>query len=260
MNDQNPYQAPDSNLTDGQSGQDVDLAITGIHSKPALAGWNWIKSAFGIFKQSPLIWILLVIIWFVINVVAQIIPIIGGLAVSLLYAVFIAGFMHGCVALERNEELEIGHLFAGFKQNVGPLIGLGACYLLVFVVIGIVVGGLMFGSLATLDSNDPAAVLEGMLSSSAVTIFLIAIAIFIPIMMAFWFAPMLIALGNVSIMNALKMSFMGCIKNILPFLVSGIVITVLGILASIPVFLGWLVLAPMLFIMFYTAYRDIYTS
>jgi uncharacterized membrane protein len=56
----------------------------------------------------------------------------------------------------------------------------------------------------------------------------------------------------------MKESFTGCLKNIVPFLVYGIVAMVLGILASIPMALGWLVLGPVLAASMYTAYRDIY--
>jgi uncharacterized membrane protein len=57
---------------------------------------------------------------------------------------------------------------------------------------------------------------------------------------------------------ALKASFFACLKNIVPFLVYGIVGFVLAIVASIPVMLGWLVLGPVFIASVYTAYRDIF--
>jgi uncharacterized membrane protein len=58
----------------------------------------------------------------------------------------------------------------------------------------------------------------------------------------------------------MKASFMGCLKNILPFLVYGVIMFGLAIVASIPLALGWLVLGPMTIASVYTAYRDIYFS
>jgi uncharacterized membrane protein len=58
--------------------------------------------------------------------------------------------------------------------------------------------------------------------------------------------------------EAIKESFMGCLKNILPFLVYSIVLVVLGVVASIPLGLGWLVLGPTLVGSVYASYRDIY--
>ncbi len=265
MSEQNPYQAPDANLVEGRQNQNVELTVTGIKSLPAMSGWGWVKQAFGLFKKSPLIWVLLVIIWFVLNIVGQLIPIIGPIVMSLLYAVFLAGFMYGCAALERGENLEIGHLFAGFKQNTGPLIGLGGLYLLVMIAVGIVIFLLMLGGVGGLTAFTNPENLQGVDPTSILTpgfliLMLVIFALLIPFIMAFWFAPPLIALGGVSVMNSLKMSFIGCLKNIVPFIVYGIAMIILAVIASIPLFLGWLILIPVSIAVFYTAYREIYTA
>ncbi len=262
MTEQNPYQAPDANLTEGRKSAEVELAVTGIKSLPAGAGIGWIKDAFNLFKMNPLIWIVLVVLWFVLNIVVQFVPILGGLAMSLLYAVFIAGFMIGCAALERGENLEVGHLFAGFKNNTGSLIGLGAIYLSIiigFVVIFVVLvlGGMGgIGALGDPESINPAAIFN----SGTMLAVLIGLLLLIPILMMFWFAPALISLGGVPLIESLKMSFSACLKNILPMLVFGLVMTVMAVLASIPFFLGWLVLMPMGMAAFYTAYKSIFTG
>ena len=56
----------------------------------------------------------------------------------------------------------------------------------------------------------------------------------------------------------MKGSFSGCLKNMLPFLLYGVVLFVLSILASLPLLLGWLVLGPVFGASIYTSYRDIY--
>jgi uncharacterized membrane protein len=57
---------------------------------------------------------------------------------------------------------------------------------------------------------------------------------------------------------ALKASFGACLKNILPFLVWSLAILILSVLASIPLFLGWLLLGPVMMVSLYLAYRDIF--
>lgn len=262
MAEQNPYQAPDANLTEGRKGPDVELAVTGIKSLPAGAGIDWIKDAFNLFKMNPLIWIVLVVIWFVLNIVGQFIPIIGPIAMSLLYAVFVAGFMLGCAALERGEGLEIGHLFAGFKNNTGSLIGLGVIYLLVGILMIIIFGVFIFAGAGGLDAlSNPDSINPAEFFNSGMLIaVLIGMLLFIPIAMMFWFAPALISLGGVPLFESLKMSFSGCLKNILPMFLFGLVMIVLSIIATIPFGLGWLVLMPMGLAAFYTAYRSIYTE
>ena len=56
----------------------------------------------------------------------------------------------------------------------------------------------------------------------------------------------------------MKASFIGSLKNVLPFLLYGIIAMVAGVIASLPVGLGWLVLGPVLTASVYTSYRDIY--
>jgi uncharacterized membrane protein len=53
-------------------------------------------------------------------------------------------------------------------------------------------------------------------------------------------------------------SFFGCLKNVVPFLVYGLIGLVFAVLASIPVGLGWLVLGPVLIGSLFASYRDIY--
>lgn len=262
MSEQNPYQAPDANLMEARQGKGAELAVTGIKSLPSMAGWEWIKQAFGLFKKNPLIWVLMFVIWIVLNIIGQFIPIVGPIAMSLLYAVFLAGFMYGCAALDRGENLEIGHLFSGFKERTGPLIGVGALYLLIFIGFAIVAGLLMFGLMGgtAMFTNPESMNPAEMMSPTFLILLLVILALIIPIIMAFWFAPALVALGGVPVMSSLKMSFMGCMKNILPFLIYGIAMMILSVLASIPLFLGWFVLIPVSIAAFYTSYRAIYTS
>jgi uncharacterized membrane protein len=207
-------------------------------------------------------WIVLIVLWFVLNIVVQFVPIIGGLAMSLLYAVFVAGFMLGCAALERGEALEVGHLFAGFKSNTGSLIGLGAIYLGIIIAFIVIFGALVFSGMGGIGAfSDPESIRpEQIFNSGTLLGILIALLLLIPIIMMFWFAPVLISLGGVPLMQSLKMSFTGCLKNILPMFIFSLVMMVLAVIASIPFMLGWLVLMPIGMAAFYTSYRAIYTD
>jgi uncharacterized membrane protein len=76
--------------------------------------------------------------------------------------------------------------------------------------------------------------------------------------MAVWFAGPLIVLAQSDVVPALKTSFFACLKNILPFLIWGIAIFFLSILAMIPLMLGWLLLGPVMLASIYIGYRDIF--
>ena len=71
-------------------------------------------------------------------------------------------------------------------------------------------------------------------------------------------APALVVFQGEGVIDSMKASFAGCLKNIVPFLVYGVVFFLLALVAMIPIGLGWLVLGPMLSASVYTSYRDIY--
>lgn len=223
-------------------------------------GWTWIADGFGVFKKAPGMWIALVVVLFVILIVLSFLNLIfflGTIATFLLMPVFVGGMMLGCQALQRNGSLELGHLFAGFQNQTGNLLVLGALgiaagIIVMLPVIAIVGAGALFGAMRG-DAASMAA-----MGSSFLLAGLVAMALSIPIYMALWFAPALVVLRGIAPVAALKESFLGCLKNIVPFLIYGIVMLVLSIFATIPLGLGWLVLGPVAIASVYVAYRDIY--
>jgi len=77
-------------------------------------------------------------------------------------------------------------------------------------------------------------------------------------MSAILFAPYLIFEHNMSAQQAMVASFKACFKNVPATLVWMLGYVVWAIAASIPVFLGWLVLVPVVLLTVYVAYRDIF--
>jgi hypothetical protein len=220
-------------------------------------GWTWIADGFGLFKKAPGMWIALVIVLFVILVVLAFIPLLGAVATFLLMPLFVGGLMLGCQALQGGGELELNHLFAGFKTHTANLVVLGALaiggwIIVILPVIAIVGAGAIFGAMRG-DAAGVAAIGGSFLLAG-----LVAMALSIPIYMALWFAPALVVLRGLAPVAALKESFLGCLKNIIPFLIYGLVMLVLSMFATIPLLLGWLVLGPVATASVYVAYRDIY--
>ena len=232
-------------------------SMTGGRAVGAGQGWTWIAEGFGLFKKAPGIWIAVVVILFVILIVLTLIPLLGALATFLLMPVFIGGLLLGCQALQGGGELELSHLFAGFKQQTGNLIVLGALAIGGWIIV-------MLPVVAIAGTGAILAVLRGeaagiaALGGSFMLAWLVAVALSLPIYMALWFAPALVVLRGMAPVAAIRESFLGCLKNILPFLVYSIVVMVLGILAAIPLGLGWLVLGPTLIASVYVSYRDIF--
>ena len=63
---------------------------------------------------------------------------------------------------------------------------------------------------------------------------------------ALWFAPALVVFRHVAPVDAVMASLRAVLKNVLPFLLYGLIQLVLAVAASIPFGLGWLVLLPVM--------------
>ena len=251
----NPYAAPKAAVSDETVVLNADF-VPGGQSRPASHGWSWIAEGWELFKRQPGMWIGIVLIAFVIFVAAAMIPVVGGLATTLFGPVFAAGIMIGCKALDTGGELELGHLFAGFKERTGTLVGVGALYLGAVVVVMLVVGLMMGVGFGAMMGNDRQAMAA--MGVTMVLAMLVMFALLLPAVMAIWLAAPLVVFHEHGALDAMKGSFSGCLKNILPFLVYSVVMMVLAFFATLPLALGWLALGPVFAASVYTSYRDIY--
>lgn len=226
-------------------------------------GWEWIAEGFRIFRKQPLTWITLIIVMLVIWMVCTfLLPLIGPLAISLLSPVFFAGLMQACKTTDENGEPEFSQLFAAFKTHANPLITIGGIYLVgnivAVAVVFAVAGGTALPTLMGKTTMDPEAVLaaaRGLLLGMAV-----GMAVFVPVLMAVWFAPLLVVFHNRPPVEAMKMSYTACWRNTMPLLVYGLATLVLGIIASIPLMLGLIILLPVLACSIYASYKDIFPT
>ncbi|MFW2371804.1 MAG: BPSS1780 family membrane protein, partial [Gammaproteobacteria bacterium] len=245
----NPYQTPATNLEASNTSSTV---FGQTQKRSASAGWHWIKDAFKLFMQSPLNWILLTLIWMAIVVGLSILPLLS-VILYIVGPIFTGGIMLGCGALNNNASLSIGHLFAGFKINTSKLAGLGVIQLMGFIVI-IIVAALPFLLTGLASSSDIINIFnpETLPDESALIIimlyFLIVLALEVPLIMGIWFSPSLIVFHDLTAWEAFKMSFRGCLANIIPFLVFGLIFMLLAIVAMIPFGLGMIILLPMIII------------
>ena len=208
----------------------------------------------------------MVLIWIVLISVLSLIPLLS-IAVYIIGPIFTAGFMVACYSQDQGYELEIGQLFAGFKQHAGRLAGIGALNLVAMIGIGLVAALLIFvfgGGIAALGAMGDGQFNSGQdiaplaLGLPLMLMVLCVMALIVPVIMAFWFAPVLAMLHDVPALQSIGLSLRGCLINWVPFLIYGLILTVLMFVAAIPLLLGYLVLGPVLAGSIYTSHKDIF--
>ena len=251
----NPYAAPRAQVADDTTGQGNFLP-TG-QTVPTGNGWTWITQAWSIFRAAAGTWIGIVLVLAVILIVLAILPLVGPLASFVLGPVFTGGLM---LASRNAEEgrMEFADAFAGFKHRFGTLVAIGVAYLLgmlAIVFLTTIVTGV--GMFSVMGGAVPPDQLASVTITMALAL-LIMFGLMLPLVMAIWFAPALVVFHEMGAGEAMKASFFGSLKNMLPFLLYGIVLFIGSVLASIPLLLGWLVLGPVIVASIYTSYRDIY--
>jgi uncharacterized membrane protein len=223
---------------------------------PAGQAWAWIVSGFELFKANPVMWIVILLIYLAIIIPISLVPVIGSVVSTLLAPVFASGMMWGCKALVNKQDLEINHLFEGVKKNTAQLIAVGGIYMLSLLVIAVMV-------VLSLNKEVVELLMKGQelsqgQASSMMLPILIAMLLIVPILMAYWYAPVLTGLHNLKAVEAMKLSFVACLKNMLPFLLYGLIFTVILVVAIIPFGLGLIVAIPVMMTSLYTSYVDVF--
>jgi uncharacterized membrane protein len=240
----------------------LKLVLPG-RSMPAGAGWEWIAQGWTLFARAPLMWILSLFIFVVVGVVISLVPILGSLVFQVLQVVFAGGFVAACRSIEKTGEFELEHLFAGFSKRFVPLMLVGLLTLLgmiaIFLVFMAFVGMAILSAFMTGDPNMAVnALMASMMQIALAT--LVSLALLVPLLAAYWFAPALVMMHDMAPGAAMKASFFACVRNIIPFLVNGLVLFVALLVAMVPFGLGLLVWFPVAIASVYVSYRQVFTD
>jgi uncharacterized membrane protein len=222
-------------------------------------GVTWWSEGWALFMKNAGISIVISLIMCVITFVLAIIPFLGSLALSLLFPVFIGSWMLIARKLETGGTPEIGDLFLGFKDKLTPLITIGGLVLVATIVLMVVfmvlgMGGAMFGAAA---GGSRGGMMAGF--GAAAVMMLIGLAYGVVVGMALFYAPALVVFQDMPAIDAMKTSFAAGLKNIVAFLIFGVLYFIAAIIASIPLGLGWLVLVPVLLFAAYRSYIDVFS-
>jgi uncharacterized membrane protein len=230
---------------------------------PSLHGWHWITRALTLFRGSAPNWIMLNLALLMIALGLLVVPVIGGYVLNLLTPIFLAGMMSACRDQEAGRGIEIVHMFRGFRENASQLVTVGGVYLVGQVVItGMVmsIGGAELQEAMRIAAEGTGEQLSPAAADRISLAVLVGSALFVPLLMAVWFAPPLVILDNVPAVRAMQLSVRACLLNLLPFLLYGVIMVGLLVVAMAPLLAGLVLWVPLAVISNYTSYRDVFPA
>lgn len=220
-------------------------------------GAGWIMEGWDMFRAAPGQWMGFIVIGFVITLIINAIPFVNFLN-SLLTEVWLAGVMTACQSQRDGGPVLIKHLFAGFGPKFSRLLlgGLALFGIQMAVMVPLILA-LFYDAIGS--DNLEAYIENTELPILAFKIAIIMTAGFSVYAAACFMAPLMM-LGNKSIGEAIKLSFIGCVRNWWPFLIYGFLTLLLALLIPLTLGLVLLVLVPVFFLSTYLSYRDIFVE
>jgi len=191
-------------------------------------GISWISESITLFKQSPRKWLLLALSYLGIFVL---IPSVPGLQIFafvtiLIWPIFIAIAMR----LYRNAEMSkvenLSTVMRLIQPKVKNLLMLGLVCLLYFILVSIILSADVKALAEIIDKQTQLTEEQMTLAvQTMIPILLKLTLLFIPLMMAVWFAPMLIAFNDYSLVKAIKSSVAGSLQYIVAMTAAWLLLT-----------------------------------
>lgn len=241
---------------------------------PTQRGWAWLQEGLLLWRRNPALLTFASFGYLLILVVVSSVPLIGQPVASLLMPVFSLGVLNTCRAIDEGRKTGPEILFSGFKSNLSALVAIGGIYLigslLVLMLTSLADGGTLLKLMTGAVEMDP----ESAEITNLPFTLMVAIALSAPVVMAYWFAPILAGWWNVPASKAMFFSFYACVRNWRPFLSYGITLMFVGallpamligmvgtaapFLSTLLALLLPLILIPVLFASFYINARDVF--
>ena len=242
-------------------------------------GAAWLKDAAAMLAAARVPWLMLLLFYYMIQLLVSVIPFAGPLAMMVLRPVFTVGFLAAAWTQERGGQPEVRHLFRGFGANLWALLPIGVMLIVgtTFAVLAtaLVDGGVLLDALTSNTKPDEALAANTRVEAAM----LFAIICALPTLLAMWFAPALVVFQDCGPWQAMATSLRAALANWRPVAVYGLLLFFCGavlpgiaialIALLVPPFAAPYVIAltvvPYVFLFVaaqtisdYTAYRDIF--
>lgn len=184
----------------------------------AAEGARWVLRGWRVFRAAPVGWVAIVMAYLLVVLVASAIPGVGIAVIALATPAFSVSFMAVARSASTAGSVQLPQLFEGFRQGLRTQLLLGAIYF-ACIVAAIGLTALVTGTRP--GDPDAAEAGPGLEAAAAFALFFV---LYLPTVMAFWFAPVLAAWHSIGAAKALFFSFFACLMNWRAFLAYGVVL------------------------------------
>lgn len=232
----------------------------------AARGWIWIKHGYQLIMHNPMLGISTSLIAAALIFLTLLVPVAGPMLAVIVAPIMLAGYMRICRALEEGEEIELGHLFAGLKQHTSSLTSLGGFLMLGLIIASalmFIVGGDAFKTMMEQmqASDDPQVFIDaiGNAGGQVAVAALIGFSFVMVLVVAWQYAPILVFFSGITPLAAMRASFVGTMRNIVPYTVYSLLMQLIAlVLGVLPFNLGIIILLPLGLASLYVSYRNIF--
>lgn len=196
---------------------------------PAKTGYVWFRQGIWLFRRNPLAFITLFFTYLLAITLVSMVPVIGA-ALPLLFIPGIAvGFMAACRDTVAGKPVMPTILVDGFRSYghvaTQRLLVLGVVYVvsmvLVFAASSLVDGGALFSAMMG-ATGETSPTPETLAAQGTVGALFLATALYLPVAMLFWFAPVLTAWHDIPPAKAMFFSVVSCWRNRGAFTIYGL--------------------------------------
>jgi uncharacterized membrane protein len=222
---------------------------------------EWLKAGWRAFITNPVMWVVLTVLWLVLAAVLELIPLLGGLIMTLITPALLAGLIYAARESSTAQPVVVTHLFQGLTdaRRRGPLLVLGVILLVTSLALTLVAAGVFAGlygleEVADLD-KQMTPITPGL---GAIALLALVLALGLAVFALIIYAIPLVMFTDLPPVPAVKSSLQASLRNISPLVVFSLIYLLLSVLAAIPMGLGFLVLIPVSVGALYASYRDIY--
>lgn len=200
---------------------------------PAKDGWLWVKQGFALFRKQPAEISTLFLSYMFVMLVLGFIPVLGQMLPLVLIPLFSMAFMQACRQIEAGQRVYPNLLLVAFKSPArNSLLKLGVLYLLA-ATLAVAVSSLADGGTfwkAMMGSGIDTRELETAAGGMRMAM-LLAAALYVPALMAFWYAAPLIMWQDMPLGKALFFSFFSVRRAGRAFLLYALAWIVIAIVA-----------------------------